>query len=167
MHSESHSSPSLLQISKKKMFETPSKPHLSCLRGEKQSILNPIGLQIPVFHRIGLDFWWSCWIGSGSSWRLRGLWDPAHASAKMRSSHGNLATKACRIGEHFHFLQFPGLKSSTLPQEVILSAIMASSGLPTLHWLRWYAAELDMLTGRCPEWAIAYVFRLAILILCH
>ena len=125
------------------------------------------GLQSPESHRIGIDFWWSCWIRFGSSWRPRGRWDPAHASAKMRSSHGNLATKACRIGEHFHFLQFPGLKSSTLPQEVILSAIMASSGLPTLHWLRWYAAELDMLTGRCPEWAIAYVFRLAILILCH
>ena len=38
MHSESPSSPSQLQIFKKKMFATPLKPQLSCLRGEKQSV---------------------------------------------------------------------------------------------------------------------------------
>ena len=34
MHPESRSSPSLLQICKKKMFATPSKIHLGCLKGE-------------------------------------------------------------------------------------------------------------------------------------
>ena len=49
MYSGSHSSPSLLQICKKKMFATPLRIHRSCLRGEKESILNPIGLGMQIF----------------------------------------------------------------------------------------------------------------------
>ena len=53
MHPESRSSPSLLQICKKKMFATPSKIHLGCLKGEQQSILIPIGFRIQVLFHTG------------------------------------------------------------------------------------------------------------------